>query len=180
MSLVLQSSGGGLVTLQEPTTASNFTVTVPAETGTMITTASTFAGTGPAFSASRTTTQSLTSNTWTKFQGNVEEFDTNSCYDNSTNFRFTPNVAGYYEVNGRFGIQTADTRLICAIYKNGTEFRRGADSGSASFSGLNVSCLVYLNGSTDYIEYFVFSALTQNTVSLSSELYFSASMVRAA
>lgn len=35
MSLVLQSSGGGSVTIQEPTTASNFTQTLPATTGTM-------------------------------------------------------------------------------------------------------------------------------------------------
>jgi hypothetical protein len=41
MSLVLQSSGGGSVTLQEPVTASNLTITVPAVTGTMLTTAST-------------------------------------------------------------------------------------------------------------------------------------------
>jgi hypothetical protein len=33
MSLVLQSSGGGSVTVQEPTTASNFTATLPAATG---------------------------------------------------------------------------------------------------------------------------------------------------
>jgi len=39
MSLVLQSSGGGSITLQEPVTASNLTITVPAVTGTMITTA---------------------------------------------------------------------------------------------------------------------------------------------
>jgi hypothetical protein len=35
MSLVLQSSGGGQVTIQEPTTASNFTQTLPAATGTV-------------------------------------------------------------------------------------------------------------------------------------------------
>lgn len=138
------------------------------------------AGNGPAFSATRTSGQSLSSNTWTKFQANIEEFDTASCYDNATNYRFTPNVAGYYQVNGRFGIQTTDTRLICAIYKNGTEFKRGADSGAASFSGLNVSTLIYLNGSTDYIEFYVYSGVTQNTVSVSAELYFQASMVRAA
>lgn len=40
MSLVLQSSGGGSVTLQEAVTASNLTITVPAVTGTMLTTAS--------------------------------------------------------------------------------------------------------------------------------------------
>jgi hypothetical protein len=35
MSLVLQSSGGGQVTIQEPATASNYTVTLPAGTGTI-------------------------------------------------------------------------------------------------------------------------------------------------
>jgi hypothetical protein len=40
MSLVLQSSGGGSVTLAEPVTASNYTITLPAVTGTMLTTAS--------------------------------------------------------------------------------------------------------------------------------------------
>jgi hypothetical protein len=38
MSLVLQSSGGGQITIQEPTTASNFTQTLPAVSGTVITT----------------------------------------------------------------------------------------------------------------------------------------------
>jgi hypothetical protein len=36
MSLVLQSSGGGQITIQEPATASNFTVTLPAADGTSI------------------------------------------------------------------------------------------------------------------------------------------------
>jgi hypothetical protein len=36
MSLVLQSSGGGSVTIAEPTTASNFTQTLPAADGTSI------------------------------------------------------------------------------------------------------------------------------------------------
>lgn len=40
MSVILQSSGGGQITLQEPTTASNFTQTLPAATGTVVTTGS--------------------------------------------------------------------------------------------------------------------------------------------
>jgi hypothetical protein len=36
MSLVLQSSGGGSVTIAEPTTASNFTQTLPAADGTVV------------------------------------------------------------------------------------------------------------------------------------------------
>ena len=44
MSIVLQSSGGGSVTIQEPATASNFTQTLPAATGTVV-----LAGTTPTF-----------------------------------------------------------------------------------------------------------------------------------
>jgi hypothetical protein len=44
MSIVLQSSGGGSVTINEPTTASNFTQTLPAATGTVV-----LAGTTPTF-----------------------------------------------------------------------------------------------------------------------------------
>jgi hypothetical protein len=41
MSLILQSSGGGQVTIQEPTTASNFTLDLPAVSGTFLTNKST-------------------------------------------------------------------------------------------------------------------------------------------
>ena len=44
MSLVLQSSGGGQITIQEPATASNFTQTLPAVSGTVITTGNIPAG----------------------------------------------------------------------------------------------------------------------------------------
>lgn len=40
MSIVLNSSGGGSITIQEPSTASNFTQTLPASTGTVVTTGS--------------------------------------------------------------------------------------------------------------------------------------------
>ena len=46
MSIVLQSSGGGSVTIQEPATASNFTATLPAATGDVM-----VSGNMPAFSA---------------------------------------------------------------------------------------------------------------------------------
>ena len=43
----------------------------------------------PAFQANFTTTQTLGDNVWTKMQANTEDFDTDSAYDNSTNYRFT-------------------------------------------------------------------------------------------
>jgi hypothetical protein len=44
MSIVLQSTSGGSVTINEPSTASNFTQTLPAATGTLV-----LAGTTPSF-----------------------------------------------------------------------------------------------------------------------------------
>jgi hypothetical protein len=134
----------------------------------------------PAFSATRSSNQSVSSGTWTKIQLNVEEFDTANCFDSTTNYRFTPTVAGYYETNARFGIALTDTRLICSVYKNGTEFKRGLDAGSALMGGATVSALIYLNGSTDYIEMFILIGSTQNIIGNAVDLYFQASMVRAA
>ena len=51
----------------------------------------------PAFSAYRgTTSQSFSGSAWTKIQFNIENYDTANAYDNATNHRFTPQVAGYY------------------------------------------------------------------------------------
>ena len=78
----------------------------------------------PAFSAYRNGSQSaLVSGTWTKVLCNTEEFDTNSNYDNTTNYRFTPTVAGYYQINGAISpIAFSGNYLSCGIYKNGTVY----------------------------------------------------------
>mgnify|MGYP002623562732 CR=1 FL=1 len=50
----------------------------------------------PAFHVVRSSGQSISTNTNTKVQFNSEVFDTDNCYDNSTNYRFTPGVSGKY------------------------------------------------------------------------------------
>ena len=168
MGVKLVASSGGSVELVPTNTTSNFTVTVPAKTGTM-------AMDGPAFSAYRTGTQAYTSNTYTKVQINTESFDTNSCYDSTTNYRFTPTVAGYYLCTGQ--IQTsAGTYVETDIYKN------GASNGYTQISGawgIPTTQLIYLNGSTDYIELYGFITTSGNITSGLST-YFQASMIRAA
>ena len=55
---------------------------------------------GPAFYVARDTVQSISNTTWSKidlFTTNSSGFDTNGCWNNS-NSRFTPNVAGYYQI----------------------------------------------------------------------------------
>lgn len=111
---------------------------------------------GPAFSAYRSSSnQSLTSGAWTKIQCQTEEFDTASAYDNATNYRFTPQVAGYYQVSGNlYFTGTGITNVAAQIYKNGSSFKLGTSvaGSSSNEAGAGVSALVYLNGTTDYVE----------------------------
>jgi hypothetical protein len=154
MSIVLQSSGGGSVTLNEPTTASNFTATMPAATGEVM-----VSGNMPAFSAYASATQSVTTNVITKVAIDTENFDTSSNFD-TTNYRFTPTVAGYYQVNAtfRFGGTTSTITVSQAFfYKNGSLYQRfaGGNVNTTAYSGANQfsgSALIYFNGTTDYIE----------------------------
>lgn len=172
MSIILNSSGGGSVTMSEPVTASNFTATLPAATGTVM-----VSGNMPAFSAYQSTAQSMVSNTNTKIQLQTEEFDTASAFDSTTNYRFTPQVAGYYQINGRMAT-AGNAEVLGIIYKNGTQYKVG--SASVSGSGSSVSSLVFLNGSTDYVElYGVSFVVTQNSNNNISNTYFNGVMVRA-
>ena len=118
-------------------------------------------GTIPAFFAYQSTQQNPSQNTWTKVNLQTELFDTNSNFASS---RFTPTVAGYYQINGTVGIDDySNTDLLqCAVYKNGTIFVRGATckGDSNDRAACNVSTIVYLNGSTDYVELYYYGDST--------------------
>jgi hypothetical protein len=177
-SLVLNGSTSGSITISSPAVSGVNTLSLPANTGTVITTASTFAGTGPAFSVTMSANQSITTNVNTKLQFNTEDFDTNSCY-NTSDYRFTPNVAGYYQINASVYLSTTVTFAQASVFKNGALLKRGF---SSSTNGIGqVSTLIYLNGTTDYIECYGEATGTSPTVSNSSGLtWFNGSMVRAA
>ena len=134
--------------------------------------ASGVAGTGPAFSAYMSSSQSVSTGTATKLVFNGEDFDTNSCFDSTTNYRFTPNVAGYYQISaGVFGSVATTARLGIAIYKNGSESGWDFSGGVTSTGGgsATLSNLWYANGSTDYFEAYVVhdngSSVTMNNLS---------------
>jgi hypothetical protein len=105
------------------------------------------AGTGPAFSVYLSANQSVTSNVATKVAFDTEEFDTNS---NFASNRFTPTVAGYYQINATIQSNGTNTRYIYFFYKNGSAYKRFFDS-TVDY-GASGSITVFLNGSTDYIE----------------------------
>lgn len=180
-SIVVAGNTSGSVTLAAPDVAGTTTLTLPATSGTVLTSASSQV-TGAAFSAYNSSATSLTQLTATKVAFQTEEYDTANAFDSSTNYRFTPQVAGYYIVSGAFRIGTTSTALVLWLYKNGSAYKElaylPATAGSTAVSG---AAQVYLNGSTDYIElYAQQNAATQNTVTGSATTYFQASMIRAA
>ena len=176
-SIVVSGDTSGAITISAPAVAGTNTITLPAATGTMM-----VSGNMPAFSVYMSANQSVTTGTWTKAQLNTENFDTNSYFDNATNYRFTPLVAGYYQINGSTNTEssTTRTRLLAAIYKNGTEYKR-ADMNYTNVNSSFVADVVYFNGSTDYVELYGFVNGTGTVfVGGNYATFFSGAMVRSA
>ena len=183
--LKLKNPSGGSLNLVSADGASDLTVTFPAVTGTAM-----VSGNMPAFSAYLSSNQSVSNATFTKAQINTEIFDTHSYYDNTTNYRFTPLVAGYYQVNACVALDSTTTNPTfgrTAIYKNGTNYATSTMSASASASNTlspMVSTVIYLNGSTDYLEVYGYNnGATGPLFYVNGTIlytHFSASLVRAA
>jgi hypothetical protein len=117
---------------------------------------------GPAFSAYRNSPLTISATTSTKIALNSELFDTDSCFDSTTNYRFTPNVAGYYQINGGVMVATTTTTeyIQTMIYKNGSEVCRGSSvitGQSGAYPESTAATLLYLNGTTDYVELYAYS-----------------------
>ena len=187
MSMVALSgnaSGTGTFTIASPNSNTDRTLTLPDNTGTILTTAT--AGVpigGPAFSAWAGSATSLSNAVATKVLFNTKEFDTNTNYDTATS-RFTPTVAGYYQVISSINTTayiSVNSRLT--IYKNGNEIKTGTQFGnSGNSAGVSVSALIYMNGSTDYLEIYAYHASggAVNTFAAQAFTYFQAFLARSA
>ena len=118
----------------------------------------------PAFQAKLNANQNISDSVTTKVQFNTEIFDTDNAYDNSTNYRFTPQVAGKYfvfsfiEGDGTGTNKTERVQLL--IYKNGVihSLIQNFPNTSAESNnvGLTINSVCDMNGSTDYIEIFAY------------------------
>jgi len=148
-SIKLKGSTSGEITISAPAVAGTNTLTIPAQTGN-ITVA------GPAFHAYVSSNQTLTSGVWTKAQMDTKAFDTDGEFDATTNYRFTPTVAGYYHfMYGARLYATSQSTGVVAIYKNGGGAGGVQSNSNGTLPNYNakfVSGLVYMNGSTDYVE----------------------------
>ena len=115
----------------------------------------------PAFEAKGSAEQTgVSDNTYTKVSMNTEIFDTAGAYDHSSNYRFTPQVAGKYHVYGMMSLYggTSDQLQIAnlSIYKNGSNYKYLSNNFNNSYphneAALYLSTTVDMNGSSDYVE----------------------------
>ena len=76
----------------------------------------------PSFSAYRNGGQNINDNTATKVAFDAEVYDEGGVYDASSNFRFTPAVAGKYYIQSSLsiGLVSGGDRMEAKIYKNGS------------------------------------------------------------
>jgi phage-related tail fiber protein len=139
---------------------------------------------GPAFRAYRATSnQSFSQSTWTKIQLNAESYDTANCFDSTTNYRFTPTKAGYYQFNGAPWNERSGSGLLYAgIWKNGAEAALTAVNTSTTTQALMSSDVIYMNGTTDYVELYIYDqAATSRAIAFSGGgnlSYFSGTWIR--
>jgi hypothetical protein len=112
-----------------------------------------------AFLVYQATTQSFGA-TWTKITlDNAISGTPDGWFDAVTNYRYTPAVAGHYQFNGLIQLNTATGSLAVDIYKNGASTGYSVSKGTTTLnvSG-HVSRVLYMNGSTDYVELYGNSA----------------------
>jgi hypothetical protein len=151
------------------------------------------AGNGPAFSAFASGNQSIPSAVQTVLVFATEEFDTAGCFNNTGStvggipaYAFLPNVAGYYQVNWNVIMDqvSSTNELLARLLKNGVNYYWSSNQTPANnhYNAINGSVLVYLNGTTDYIQ----ASAVQNTAGSvttrteAGSYGFSACLVRAA
>ena len=178
-SVVISGDTSGAITLAVPTVAGTNTATLPAVTGTVM-----VSGNMPAFSYYQSTSQTgIASGAETKITFTTSEFDTTGGMYSSS--RFTPTIAGYYQINACVYLSNSIGAALTEIRKNGAAYKFGnyhTTTINTSESGTIVSSLVYCNGSTDYIEIYFFWAGTgtASTNATQPRTWFNGCLIRSA
>ena len=140
-------------------------------------------GITPLFVVKRTANQGpITTSAYVKVLFTSVDFDNNSAFS-TTNSRYQPTIAGYYDISSiaKLETPTASSLNILALYKNGSidiELVRFVSPG-LSDANLSGSTVVYLNGSTDYVELYVYSSSTTAPVIAFANTRFSGFFVTA-
>ena len=126
----------------------------------------------PAFYAKMSSHQGVAHNATVKIQFDTEVFDTDSCYDPSTNYRFTPTTAGKYLVTVNLYLDSegqGNMRIFTPrIYKNGSNYAQSGFDKATGYENNGIESLtaiVDMNGSSDYLEAYVYHFTQDNSSS---------------
>jgi len=112
----------------------------------------------PSFFAYLSADQTLSDGVATKIEIDTEIYDTDSDYDNSTNYRFTPTTAGKYLTFGSLNLFCDSSNLKVAMimfYKNGALLYETHDNYAANYlrgTSQTQTIILDMNGSSDYVE----------------------------
>ena len=117
----------------------------------------------PAFGASQSGTQSISNGGFVKVTLDTENWDTDSAFDSSTNYRFTvPSGEGgkyLFNYGGYLVTMTTNGYFQLQLYKNGSQLRESAQraymSSTNSASMSIVGSITTLLSAGDYIEFYV-------------------------
>ena len=117
------------------------------------------------------TPQTVAVTTVSKIQFKYELADLDGLFDNSTNYRYTPQIAGWYWINLNISINNGGGHshlMTSYLYKNGAQYAtfEGGGGGGANpdykrygdNNSINMSSIIQLNGSSDYVEGYVYQA----------------------
>ena len=148
------SSNDGFSLLQEDATDNAF------DAGPFVLSEAPISVANPAFKAFLSASQTgLTSSADTKVNFDAIEYDVGGYYDNTTNYRYTPLVAGYYHIvfaascGGAIDIED----FILNIVKNdifvtqGRLHMTGLTNDDFFASSIHTQDIIHMNGTTDYL-----------------------------
>ena len=157
------ASGTGVFTIDAPNSNTNRTLTLPDNTGDILTTGSVEQTTKvPMFHVTPATSKTIADATNAVVEYDSVRFDTHNAYD-TTNYRYVAPIAGYYWISmGIFFDTTAHVQALCtaSIRFNGDTnnvgsgrvmLRHGSDNIEHELGG-SASWIIYFNGTTDYID----------------------------
>jgi hypothetical protein len=150
---------------------------------------------GPTFLAYNNTAQTITNVTNTLIAYQVKGFDTAGCFNNTNGtvtlnglsvpaYSFCPNIAGYYQVTGSFqaNLGASGRAIETFIAKNGGNISFGSFgvSDPNNYASSVATSVVYLNGTGDYVNVYVWQGTGGSATSSYGEAQcnFSAAMVR--
>ena len=136
-------------------------------------------------------TTSIATATYVALPYPSKQWDTGGCFNNTgstvgstPSYSFLPNVAGYYMFSGQTeNVSGGGSRISLAIYKNNTYTKQGTDLGLPSGTwgnagGITVGALIYMNGTTDYVDMRLYDSGGQTIAAGPTQSYFSGFLAR--